>query len=259
MNNLLEVCKTKLDREQLMIGGNIEKALQLQDKKVHISYTNLNYAKGKGYTIRIYENNYDFRQYNLNYISGSTVEEYINCINYMDKDKSYILHRSTADERYLIDIAEALEVNYYIDSDFLYIGDDMENAIDVTEIKELHYIKGKLCVFITNEDEEKIKLDLAREEIIYLEEEDDNTEPLTIDFIKNVVAEFNKLNYWCNLVFKDNGIYILHKESNNLQELIDIDNIDVISLKDNVLFIGFSDEDENGFTSCLIDKHGIQY
>lgn len=264
MSRLNDICKTKLDRGQLQLGNCIVNELLNQGKKVKISYTNLNYAKGKGFTIRVYLNEYDYKEYNLKYLPDTKVEEYFNCISCMDRDKSYRLHKSTADERYLIDILELQEINYHIDGDFLYIGDDFnENAIDTTEIEELHYNKSYTFILISQEDGTEIKLDLANERIIYTENEEDEelekAEIITIDFIKRLVSEFNKLNYWCSLVFKDNSIYIVDKETNNLQELIDIDDIDIIKLKDNKLSIEFIDEDENGFNCCLIDKKGIQY
>lgn len=81
--------------------------------------------------------------------------------------------------------------------------------------------------------------------------------------IKDIVKEFNKLNYWCELAFLEDTeiIYIHDKESDSeddLGELVAKDDITEIQLKDNKLTICF-DEDKNGFTGLIINEYGIEY
>ncbi|WP_035290954.1 hypothetical protein [Clostridium sp. KNHs214] len=83
------------------------------------------------------------------------------------------------------------------------------------------------------------------------------------ELIKDIIREFNKLNYWCELAFLEDTeiIYIHDKESDNeddLGELVAKDDITEIQLKDNKLTICF-DEDKNGFTGLIINEYGIEY
>lgn len=98
------------------------------------------------------------------------------------------------------------------------------------------------------------------EEYKELDEEIENTELITNEFIKRVATEFNKLNYWCSLAFLEDTeiLCLLDKETGNLQELLGKDDIERIELKNNKLNIEF-DEDKNGFTACTINEFGIEY
>ncbi|WP_102400482.1 hypothetical protein [Haloimpatiens massiliensis] len=81
--------------------------------------------------------------------------------------------------------------------------------------------------------------------------------------IKDIVKEFNKLNYWCELAFLEDTEIICIRDRelddiNNFSELIAKDDIEEISLKNGILSISF-DEDENGFNYLEISKYGIEY
>lgn len=96
----------------------------------------------------------------------------------------------------------------------------------------------------------------------YVNEEDiQNIEPPTNEYIREICLKFNELDYWCSINFLCDTeiLYLLVKENDDLKSLVHKDNIENIELKDGKLNIEFVNEDENGFTGFTIDKHGIEY
>ncbi|QXE20032.1 hypothetical protein [Clostridium sp. 001] len=243
-----------LDEEQKQIGKELEKLLKKKYDKVEMVYTNLGYETFKrGITVHIYQNDYDYKEINLKYPIDATNEEYFETVIYCMKNKKWNNeHIASPEEKYIIDILSELQgEELYIFDGYLY-GNEYEISLNDVDYIANDKINNILEIY---SDEEKFEINLLDGTIE--SEENDNAEPITVDFIEKVVEKFNKLNYWCKLFCDRDMIYIRDNGTNNIRELVAIDDIDYVSLKNKKLFVSHN-EDEHGFDSFTINKYGIE-
>lgn len=252
--------ENELNVKQLQKESGIKIKEELSKKldgiKVDVAYANSDYISGKGFAFYIYhnKNNYDYKKINVNYVEEAKVIDYVlfilECLN--KNDENVTEHIATAEEKYIIDILNKIQAEkLYIFDGCLY-GNGYEIGLDDVDYIAHDKINNILEIY---SDEEKFEIDLLDGTIE--SEEDDNGEPITVNFIEKVVEKFNELNYWCKLFCDRDMIYIRDKETNNIQELVAIDDMDYVSLKNRKLFVSHS-EDEYGFDSFTINEDGIE-
>jgi hypothetical protein len=245
----------KINQQQKELGNEISSKLtEILGKKVEIGFV---LGEDKEFIFDIFDDKYDYKKIQLNYLNNITSDEYISHILYLLQQEKYEFHESTPEERYIIDILEETEIEnlYIIDGILCNIGSEYE--IDLSCVDELSYNRIECKMHIISDDEE-FDIDLINEEIKMLGEElsDDEVETITSEFLQKVTDEWNKLNYWCLLEFDNNFIYIIDKEHNKKTELLAIDDIELIKFKNNEIDIDF-DMDENGFDCLSIDRYGV--
>lgn len=245
----------KINQQQKELGREISSKLtEILGEKVEVGFI---LSNDKGFIFDIYDDKYDYKKIQLNYIKDITIDEYVSCILYSLKHEKFECHESTSEERYVIDILEetGIENLYIIDGILCDVKGEYE--VDLSCVEQLTYDRVECNMYITS-DEEQFYIDLVNEKIEMLGQEtyEDEMETITPEFLQKVADEWNKLNYWCSLEFDNNFIYLYDKEYNKKTELLAIDDIELIKFKDNEIDIDF-DEDENGFDCLTIDRYGV--
>lgn len=245
----------KINQQQKKLGNQISSKLtNMLGKKVEIGFV---LGQDKGFIFDIFDDKYDYKKIQLNYLKDIESDLYISYILDALQQEKYELHESTPEERYIIDILEetGIENLYIIDGILCNAGNEYE--IDLSCVEQLSYDRVECKMHIVS-DEEEFDIDLINEEIKMLGEElyDDEIETITPEFLQKVTDEWNSLNYWCSLEFDNNFIYLYDKEHNKKTELLAIDDIELIKFKDCTIDIDF-DEDENGFDCLSIDRYGV--
>ncbi|AJA49549.1 hypothetical protein CPAST_c34880 [Clostridium pasteurianum DSM 525 = ATCC 6013] len=245
----------KINQQQKELGNEISSKLtEILGKKVEVGFL---LGKDKGFIFDIFDDKYDYKKIQLNYLKDIESDLYISYILDALKQEKYEFHESTPEERYVIDILEETKSEnlYIIDGILCNIGNEYE--IDLSCVDALSYNRPECNIYITS-DEEQFYIDLVNEKIEMLGEEsyEDEVETITPEFLQKVTDEWNSLNYWCSLEFDNNFIYLYDKEHNKKTELLAIDDIQLIRFKDNTIDIDF-DEDENGFDCLSIDRYGV--
>ncbi|AKA70161.1 hypothetical protein [Clostridium scatologenes] len=258
-------------QSQRETGNKIKEELSkyLQGMKVNVSYTNLNFKYGKGYTFYIYhnKNNYDYKKININYVEEIEIMDYVlfilECLN--KNGKNIVEHISTAEEKYIIEILENTGVhNIYVFDGYL-CDTKSDNQIDLSCIDSLNYDRVESKIEIVVDDEEFL-VDLVQEEIIWTNEPDydrENSETIDNDFMYKLCDKWNKIkNIWGILLYshEDECLKIKDNETGNINDLVGKDDINYVKFnpKENKIYIEY-DEDEYGFTGFELSTIGIEY
>lgn len=84
------------------------------------------------------------------------------------------------------------------------------------------------------------------------------TEILTLNFAKEICCTFNDLCYRYKLSFKEETLVLTDTETNKNIEIVALDDMNFLRLKDGVAYIEF-DADNNGYNCCEINDSGIVF
>lgn len=266
--NIPKMTIEEMDKVQKELVNNIESRFKEIGKTVNLSYTEYGYNTERDIIINIYSNKYDYKRVSYVFDPTLNAETYVlGALSAIKEEGKFKEHIASPEEIYIIELLEATKCKGLYVLDGQLHSDNSDSTVDLSAIEEMHYNKVDSTITFIEDNGEKSSVNLATETIICVDinssgltqEEIANAEPITIEFINQVVKQWNGLNYWCFLELEDTTIYLLDKKTNSKTKLIDINNIESIIFKDKTLFVSFIKEDEHGFNCLELNESGIDY
>ncbi|WP_129598449.1 hypothetical protein [Anaerophilus nitritogenes] len=188
-----------MDRLQKKMGNWLQSELEEKFYKVEIAYLNLGYDTKRGFTVYIYENDYDYKQIGLNFVKDVLdVTKYVETVLYVLENGEYHTHEASVNEKFIIDLLKENKVKnmFVIDGEIYGLTWDID-PISICTIEEITYNVDNSMLYITIDEGYKYKyaLDFINDGIIELETEEDEE--------KDIEHEIEKLPEWLEIADRD--------------------------------------------------------
>lgn len=253
MKNLNKKTMTieEMDSIQKDLVDKIQSKFKELGYKVDMSYTGLGYNVERDIIIKVYVDKYNYKEVSYIFNPLLSAEVYVaGALDAIKEEGKFKEHTATPEEIYMVELLESLRCKD------LYVYEGILNSInccdtvDLSSVEEMHYNKVEATITFIEDSGQKIIVNLATETITGIDAN---------ELVEEEITKWNRLNLWCSLKVENNTLFLLDNETNNKNELIIIDDIESINLKDKALFVNFMEEDENGFNSFTINEVGIEY
>lgn len=182
------------DCKQARTGKNIKRKMS-EDKRftrVEVQYINLDYTKGKGFYVKLYNNDTDYIRIALNFVENVELDCYIAVINKAINGKDYYVHKATPEEKYitaLLDEQYKKSNNYEFDLCYIWDGylcsaiDGGETSIDFSAIAKINYDYETQVLELEEMEGYKVIVDFKNNTMEGFEKEDEFQERENSDYI----------------------------------------------------------------------------